>query len=162
MYISGIWATQEKLWEKNSVWGNSRREECWFASAQSIYEKCCWIFFCIHYFLSAEVPQQMFSFMSFYRPFTFSQWRLDEILLHHRRYNPSGRSGPNRSLSIQSICTINPMSQACGLLLENILYHDVWRTVFYRQNDEIFHRKQTFFTQTRITLLKTSFLSKQF
>lgn len=101
------------------------KKKCWFTGTESIYGRCCWSISCICYFLSAEVPHQMFCFTTLYKLLSFSQWRLDEILLHHGRYNPSGKPGPKRKLSMQSISIINPMTQACELLLKNILYPHV-------------------------------------
>lgn len=83
--------------------------------------------------------------MTICKLFSFSQWRLDELLLHHGKHIPSGKPGPKRKLSIQNICIINPMTQACGLLLKNILYPHVWRAVFYRQNDKFFPQEAEIF-----------------
>lgn len=136
------------------------KKKCWFACGESICGRCCWSISCIHYFLSAEVPHPMFCFMTFYKLFSFSQWSLNEILLHHGRYNPSGKPGPKRRLSIQSICTINPMTQACGLLLKNILYPHVWRAIFYRQNDEFFPQEADIFHTNKNYSAETQFSVK--
>lgn len=86
------------------------RKKCWFTCDESIYGRYCWNISCIHCFLLAEFCHQMFCFMTFYNLFAFSQWTLNEMLLvHGRRSNPSGKPGPRRRLSIQSICTINPI-----------------------------------------------------
>lgn len=85
--------------------------------------------------------------MTSHKPFPFSQWRPDEILLHHRKYNSSGKPVSKRILNIQSICTIIPWLRFVDFYWK-IFCLFIFGDFFNRQSDYFFSTgsRDIFFT----------------